>query len=152
MISAEPSPVTSAKMGSPRKSIPCRVAGNPGRADPPVAGYTPSYSLMAPPLFDWSNALASDVAPVSACANVMTPFTLPNAPEVVNAVGMSPFGDGGHDGVAPYVAWIWPAPLSRYGGLRTGPVAMRSGPFPDPVTSASAGAAFPSVMNSCADP
>src|SRR2546421_726087 len=107
---------------------------------------------MAPPLFASSRALASEVPPVSACANSIAPFTLPNAPDVVNATGVSLPPDGGHEGVGPYVDWTTPAPLIRSGGESTGPTPIRSGADPDPVTSAVTGAALPSVMNSWADP
>src|SRR5438105_13548166 len=108
---------------------------------------------MAPPLFGLRRALASDVPPVSACTNSIEPFTLPNAPEVVNATGVSLPPEGGQEGVGPYaLVFTTPAPLIRYGGDSTGPTAMRSGPGPPPMTSAVTGAALPSVMNSWAEP
>src|SRR5437764_6068096 len=105
---------------------------------------------MAPPLFDCNSAVASEVEPVSAWPYVRTPFILPNAPDVVNGTGTSEFWVG--EGCGPYVPWICPAPSTRYGGVKIGPIATMSGPAPVPVTSATEGAASPSVMNSCAGP
>ena len=76
-------------IGSPKKSAPCRCAGKPLEAAPPVAGNADSKYSSGSPLSALSRPRASDVTPSSAVAKLIVWPTLPNAPVVANGVSSS---------------------------------------------------------------